>query len=147
MGTNENTIKSIKETRHCNNSKDKKFLNQVLKNQDVVTLINDSIANGDNNIKTCIIMYLKEYENSKFINPIEINPFIIPSNENSVKVLSTDKAFVFSIKELKEIFRLNNSLPISFIPSEIREFIDTICVHKNWEKLIQIANIITLNKN
>lgn len=131
MDTNENTIKSIKETRPCNNSKDKKFLNQVLKNQDVVTLINDSIANGDNNIKTCIIMYLKEYENSKFINPIEINPFIIPSNENSVKVLSTDKAFVFSIKELKEIFRLNNSLPISFIPSEIREFIDTICVHKN----------------
>ena len=86
--SNESITISIKEIKDWSISKDKKHLNQDLKIQYVDVFIKDKKIIGDDNTNTCTIIYLSEYENSRFKSPTDINPFIIPSNENKSKELS-----------------------------------------------------------
>ena len=85
--SNEKIIKKIKEINDCSNSNDIKFFIQVLKNQEVLRVIRERKAKGESNIKTFTIIYLSEYENSKFKRPIDTKLFIIPSKENKLKEL------------------------------------------------------------
>lgn len=78
-------IRKINDIKDCIRSRDRKFLNQVLKNQEVLWFINDKNAKGDNNINNLTIMYLSEYEKSKFNKPIDIKLFKIPSKVNKLK--------------------------------------------------------------
>ena len=56
----ENKINKTIETITWINNRENKFLNHVLKNQQVEFNDNDKIAKGDSKAKTFIIIYLKE---------------------------------------------------------------------------------------
>ena len=104
-------------------SKDKNTFNQDLKNQELELFISDKKANGINKIVTFIIIYLKEYVNSKFIKLKEIILLKIPSNEKTFieKEFIVIILFKFSTNEEKEIFVLKMDFPISIIISDIKE--------------------------
>ena len=104
-------------------SKDKNTFNQDLKNQELELFISDKKANGINKIVTFIIIYLKEYVNSKFIKLKEIILLKIPSNEKTFieEEFIVITLFKFSTNEEKEIFVLKMDFPISIIISDIKE--------------------------
>ena len=74
----ENKISKTRDTIICINNKENKFFNQVLKNQDVASKVKLKKAKGESSTKTLIIIYLKEYENTKFNNESVNVPFINP---------------------------------------------------------------------
>lgn len=127
----------------------KRDLNQVLKNQDVELIIRLNIAKGVININNLIKTYLRDCIKTKFNNSIEIKLFIIPSNENALKVelFRLIVEFSFFTNSVKEIFTLKIDSPNSRIDRDMYEFIVINCSHKKNEQLISIVNIINLNKN
>ena len=74
--------RSIREINTWTNNSDRNDFIQTLKNHSELFVSKLKKANGLNNIKICIIIYLREYVNTRFINPKLIKDFIIPSNEN-----------------------------------------------------------------
>ena len=110
-------------TVSCINNKENKFLSQDLKNQDVVSKINDKIAKGVSKIKILIITYLKEYVNTKFSKEIVREDFIRPSNEKTSReeVLTEIVLFISSINSEKQMFLLNRFSPILLIARVILE--------------------------
>ena len=107
----------------CINNKENKFLSQDLKNQDVVSKINDKIAKGVSKIKILIITYLKEYVKTKFNKDIVIEDFIKPSNEKTSReeALTEIVLFISSINSEKQMFLLNRFSPILLIARVILE--------------------------
>ena len=87
------------------------FLIQDLKNQDVESKQRDKKAKGDNNTKTLIIIYLKEYEKIKLNNEKLRVPFMNPSSEKiSIEEVFTEiLELIVVINEEKEIGELNIS--------------------------------------
>ncbi len=60
MPSKEKKIKKMIAIKDCKESNEKKFLNHILKNQDVEMLVKERNAKGDSKIKTFIKIYLKE---------------------------------------------------------------------------------------
>ena len=144
----ENKINRIIDTIICIKSKENKFLNQDLKNQDVEVKEFDNIAKGAIKIKILIKIYLNEYEKTKPKRDVEIKPFINPSN---VKISIEDVSIeifelIFKINSEKQIFLLNKFSPKSLIAKEILENISKNWPNKKYEKFIQIPQIINLIK-
>ena len=133
----------------CINNRENKFLNQDLKNQEVVSKINDKIANGVSKIKILIITYLKEYVKTKFNKDIVREALSNPSKEKisreeeSIEIL----LFISKISSEKQIFLWNKSSPIPLIAREILDKRSKISPTKKYEKLIQIPKIIALKIN
>ena len=69
------------------NNSDNTDFNQDLNIQDVLEFNIVININGVINIKTLIIIYLKEYENNKFNKPNDVKLFIIPSKEKTFNVV------------------------------------------------------------
>lgn len=80
----EKVISKIRETKDCNNKRDRVALNHALKNQLELELIKVRIANGVIKIKTFRITYLKEYVKSKLIKLIVIKLLRTPSKEKTL---------------------------------------------------------------
>ena len=76
---NEKITSKIIVTKHWISNNPKKVLSHVLKNHEVEWLISVRIEKGVIKIKTFNKIYLKEYENTKLNNPIDIKLLIIPS--------------------------------------------------------------------
>ena len=125
----EKVINNIKATKDCRSNKERRALNQDLKNQDVEVLIKVKIAKGVIRIKTFKIMYLKEYVNNRFNKLIEIKLFNNPSNEKTFKLLISVVTMLssFEINSEKLILQLKMFSPISRIEREIKEFIFNNC--------------------
>ena len=134
------------ETIICIKSKEKIFLNQDLKNQEVESKINAKIAKGVSNIKILTIIYLKEYERTKFKREKDNVLFISPSIEKIFMefVLIEIFEFIFKINSEKQIFLLKSDLPKLRIAKETFKFKSKISSIIKKEKFIQIPNIISL---
>ena len=105
----EKVISKIRETKDCNNKRDRVALNQALKNQFVLELIKVRIANGVIKIKTFRSTYLKEYVKSKLIKFIVIKLLRTPSKEKTligVVLLLVTMLFSLSINWEKLMLQL-----------------------------------------
>ena len=80
----------IREIKTCSNNSEIKAFTIDLKIHEVLSYIPHKIAKGNSRINICIIIYLNEYENIKFIKPNVVNVLIIPSNEVTSKEASFD---------------------------------------------------------
>ena len=136
----EKIINSIKETKDWTIRREQNVLNQVLKSHDVLEFIRERNANGLIKINIFSIIYLSEYEKSKVINPKEIAPVIIPSNENKLKEFSFATLRASAIRELNERSILNICDPISLKASVMSELIKTNCLQRKRQLLMHIPN-------
>lgn len=124
----------------CIKSKENKFFNQVLKNQDVFSKIKLRKAKGDSSKKTLIIIYRKEYEKTKF-NKDSVNvPLINPSIEKISMELELNDIFILIvlINSEKEMFLLKRLCPNVLIANVILEFKSKIILTIENEKFIKI---------
>ena len=79
-----------------------KFLSQTRKNHSEEFVIKLKKAKGEISTNIWIIIYLNELLNIKFINPIDVKDFTIPSKENKLKSPDKESAwFISSINSEK----------------------------------------------
>ena len=128
----ENRISNIIDTKICKASKEKKILNQDLKNQDVEFRLKDRNAKGAIKTNTFIIIYRKEYEKTKLNNESVKIAFNRPSKENIlIEDVSIDKEeLILKINSWKEIFLWNKFSPNCKIADVIDELRLIICSTK-----------------
>ena len=107
----------MKATNTSRSNRERKVLTQALKIQLNLSTDKQRIAKGLIKTKTFTMTYLKEYDNARLIKPIEINDFIIPSNENKLNDVVSKKVEEFKLwinaekqisvlKMLSPIFRI-----------------------------------------
>lgn len=113
-------------TTICINKREKIFLYQLLKNQDVFSVIRDKNANGESNTNILSITNLSAYENNKLISENVIVPFISPSIEKILVPSSMDELIIL-IKFEKLISSLNISFPKLLNAKHKFEFKFNIC--------------------
>lgn len=106
------------------NNKANRFLAQALKNQLVEFKVRDKIAKGESRIKTFIIIYLSEYEKTKFSKEILKVPLIRPSKEKmSIELVLIDiLLFIVVINSEKHTDFPNKFSPNPLSASDILEF-------------------------
>ena len=105
----ENNINKTKDTITCINSKENKLRSHDLKNHEVESKLSDRNAKGASKTKTFIIIYLKEYEKTKFskdkLNVLFINPSIEKIFREDVSIETL--VLIVLINSEKLIFLLN----------------------------------------
>lgn len=111
-----------------------------MKNQEVASKVRLKKAKGDNNTKTLIIIYLKEYEKTRFSKESVNVPFINPSIEKisiEFELMDIFVLIVFISPENDICFPKRFS-PKVLIANEILEFKSKIIVIIKNEKFIKI---------
>lgn len=149
LKSNANIISKTIDIKGWINNSDKNIFNQDLKNHELELFISVRRANGVSNIRTFIIIYLREYEKSKLIKLTDIKLFNNPSNENTFKSVESTLIIEFklSIKFEKQIFSPRIFCPTSLIVSEINELKYTKNSQIKYEPFIKIPNINNLKTN
>lgn len=98
----ENDSNKTSAVKICTKRREIKFLIQTLKNHSEELDIKHKIANGEMSTKICIIIYLNELLNIKFIKPKDVKDFTIPSKENKLKSPDKERVwFILSINSEK----------------------------------------------
>ena len=129
---------------------DKKHFNQDLKIQLQFWMDKVKIQNGKINIKTFIMMYLKEYVKIKLKRPVVEMNFKMPSKDNKLKLDSIEihefNSFINWEKQISLLYRVS---PSSRIADEIVELIKITCSDKKNELFIKIPinKILKMNFN
>jgi len=116
----DNVTINIMVIKSCINKREKKDLNQLLKNQLKESKEALRIAKGDKIINTFIIIRRIEYENIKEIRPILQNDFSIPVNEK------TSKEFPFiEITEFNSVTNVLNEIVLEtkLLPTSCNAFV------------------------
>ena len=111
----------MRETKICKNREERNNLIQDLKIQLNLSIDKDKIAKGHININTFIIIYLREYESIRFINPKEISAFINPSKVKRLKPSELLIRFKLSSNVAKQMLLLNKVSPKFLIAREIED--------------------------
>lgn len=116
----EEAIKRTIEIKGWINRRDKNIFSQALKNHEVEAFIKVRNANGISNIKTFIIIYLKEYVNNRLTKLKDIILLKIPSKENRLILAESIVITEFkpSTNAEKEISLFRIEPPICIISEE-----------------------------
>ena len=140
---------SIKEINGWIKSNDKNILSHALKNHEVELFISVKKANGVSSISTFTIIYLKAYENNKLIKLADTKLRIIPSKENTLKLVESIVIieFRFSTRDENDITSPKTISPTCLIRAEIIELKYMKKSHIKNEKLINTPKINNLNTN